>query len=68
MKTIMKKILSYCLAVIMLSGIFLAFSSNADAEEQYTYVRVCSLGKCIVYVYDIYGSLVNVYEELDNPM
>lgn len=61
----MKKIISYCLAVLMVTGIFLSFSPDAGAEEQYTYVRVCSAGICTVYVYDLYGSLVNVYEELD---
>ena len=67
MGKIMKKFFSYCLAVIILSGIFSIFATNTEAEEQYTYVRVCAAGICTVYVYDNYGSLVNVYEELDNP-
>lgn len=66
MKNFMKKFLLRFLPALFILLMFIMFSLNAEAGEEYRYVRVCSNGICIVTVYASDGSIVNVYEELDS--
>lgn len=65
MKNLMRKFTRYVLPAVLIFGSVLIFTPEADAGDNYRYERVCSNGRCIVYVYSQDGSLVNIYEELD---
>jgi hypothetical protein len=67
-KGISKNILRFFIAVIIALICFLTSKTSMATPdpEAFTEIRDCANGICTVYVYNSYGSLVNIYEELDS--
>lgn len=66
-KTITKNLIRFFIGLIIAVAVLLSSGTlKADPEpENYIIIRECSNGICLVYVYTMDLSLVNIYEELD---
>ena len=66
-KIITKNFVRFIIGLIITASVLLSAGTlKADTDpESYIIIRECSNGICLVYVYTLDLSLVNVYEELD---